>query len=278
MGTPNLSLDKVIAVLNEVAEAASSAGTASNLNAQRDWNERLSVALSGVAPFSQLSGAKLSTFNSMSEFNVSTLAGSLIERVLNGVAPSEAFHDLSDLFSRRQARFAIIFGVAGIRVQQLISVAADIEVMPPKLVPATRVREEIFDIDRRGSPQYRGSITALRYPTAALIIKETMTFIYNNEVDWGERKKHADSIDLKKGLVLAAMTLASDDCAPFLKVASAWIDHPAYSYNGISGTSGYGSFSGVAPVGLCDIDSSELARLYDQLSHLRGGEYATVSR
>jgi hypothetical protein len=270
--------DNVIAVLNEVTEATTFAGAASNLNSRRDWNERLSIALNGVPPFNQLSGSKLSTFNAMSEFNASTLAGSLIERVLNGIAPAEAFRDLSDLFSRREARFAVIFRIAGIRVQGLISVSADIEVMPPNLVPATRIREEIFDIDKQGMPLYRGSITALRYPTAALIIKDTMTFIYDHEIDWDERKKHADRIDLMKRLALAAMTLASGDCAPFIQVASSWIDHSAYSYSGISGGSGYASFSGVAPVGPCNIDGSELAKLYDRLSRLRGDESAAVTR
>jgi hypothetical protein len=258
-----VSTENVITILNEVASAALSAGPAGHPNVQRGWGARLSATLGGMHPFNELKGCKILTFNMVSEIDVSHLAAGLIERVLDGVSPTIAFRDLCDFFSKTEANIAIVFGIAGIRVEKPTSVAVDVDIMLPECMPATRIREDIFDISKQGTRMYRGSITTLRYPTTAVIIKEKMTFLYRQDIDWHTRKSHSDSVESRKERVLAAVTLSGSACAPFIMNMSSWIDHPAYPYSGFLGGNAYGSYTGIAPGTITNIDGclTELAQV-----------------
>lgn len=248
-----------------------------SFRAPHKFNERLVVALSGMPVFSELSEKNFFTLSSTAPVNLSNIAGALIERVIDGVAPSQALHDITELVTKRSSGIYALMAVAGVSLNGVVDLEDGVTLMPAKSAPATLARETLFDLDRLGHPIFRGTIVTARPPGTALIVKDHMTVIGTGERDWRKHKALTDDIASKRDRALAALALSGADCAPYITSETSWINHPAYPYSGF-GSMGYGTHHGVTPTKKGDADGTLAKALYQQFRALSDTDRTVLLR
>jgi hypothetical protein len=219
----------------------------------------------------------IASYSMIGEIQLGFVASSMAERIVDGVAPQNVFDDVMDLFANRKATLQIIMAVAGISIPQAIPITDGVKLVPPSELPATRAREDMFDLDRDGAPIHRGGMAKERRPGAVLVIDEMATVIYEGDHDWAERKNITEDVILKQDRALTCLTLSGPTCAPFVAYSASWINHPAYSYSGWGG-SGYGTFHGTPPHQDGPVDPARVQAIYAQILDLKPADWPAIFR
>jgi Apea-like HEPN len=274
--------DRVIQLLTEIATATQQYVAqfqyprimTSSYRPSRPMIDELTKALSDVPEIAMWEKKQISTFNMIMELHLGFLAGSMVERIVEGVTPCVVYNDLMDLLVKRVARINVVSGVAGIVVPEVLKLGEGVKLLPSSMLPPTKMREDMFDLGRDGSPQFRSSVVMERPPQIALVIDATMTVV-GSDYDISERKTVVEEVFLKQERALSALTLSGKDCAPFIVFSSSWIDHPAYSYSGFGGA-GYGRYHGISPNKRGEVDFTLAKAVYGRLPELKVSDWPAI--
>jgi hypothetical protein len=173
----------------------------------RQFTERLTDALSSSQQFFIAPNETYSTWSMTAPLTVSHLAGSLIERIIDGVTPLKAAEDLASFLSESSSDIYVLMAVAGINLKETIEFECGVTAMPATSVPPTLAREMVFDLDRNGKNIFRGTILRTAKAQIALKISANMTVLHNSERDWEKHKVLTEDIVAKRDRALASLAL-----------------------------------------------------------------------
>jgi hypothetical protein len=229
---------------------------------------KLTSELASVPEVRAVEGRNFSTPALTAPLNVGFLASSLVERISDGTSATSALNDLVDLLTRKNAPIYLLKGLVGITVNGVVELSDSVAVMPANRAPPSRAREEIFHVGRNGQQIFRRSVIDVSSPHVALIIRDESTVILDSEPNWKERSKLTERMIREEESALMALTLSGPECAPFVVLSSAVIDHPAYPYSGF-GHEGYATYPGTAPAKNGDADADFVKTIYGGLQQLR---------
>ena len=275
--------NRLLEILTKLANASQQFATQFPLLAPGSFRSphglmhELTKELESVPEIAKWEKQRVATYFGESEIHFSYLAGAMVERVMDGVAPVTVVDDLMDLFLNPNVGLKIIMGVVGIKVTDSIELSKGVCVLPPSKLPPSKVREEMFDVGRDGKVLHRGRFLSDGPPGAALVIDGRMTVIHGHSHGHTERKELVDHVTLKQARALTCLTLSGPTCAPFIVSASSWVAHPAFPYSGF-GSLGYARWQGIAPLQPGDVDASQASNLYSKIEALDKPDWEPIMR
>ena len=191
-----------------------------------------------------------------------SLARAFVYRLFEKVDPSQIVADFLDLGTKNVLNTILYIGLFGGGVTQSIELDEGISIMPAVAAPPSKIKEEIFGLNRHGNSILQRGLGSFWKPNIALVLRDQMAFPEQEDaIRFQSRSERVQR-------AIRALTLASG-YAFVSSWQATWIDHPAIPYEGFGTWNASGSFAAMPIPWQADSVDPILAKaMYEKLGTL----------
>jgi hypothetical protein len=237
---------------------------------------RVEASLRSVPEFARIEEYTLQTISWGSSISFFRLSISVLERLSVGVDPDQIVNDLVDFAGRATVRTYYLAGIGGISLEKTLQLTDRLSLVAAADLQPSSAKEFVFRINKFG--HIPGSIGhEIPRPQAALMVSsDQQVLLPKKSAATSTNRLSMDAVREFDQRTLFCLTLASVSGAPVFTAKTSWIDHPAQSYHGLTGSAGGTSPAQQYPLNYVRFDADLMTYLFNRVEDLQDDDRITL--